>query len=201
VSVTVRPSWGSRQALILCHGCRSAMAAGVRRLMDFIEDFIPLQFPLCFFAAHFQSRDSLLLVAVNYNQTGLVRQALAQGANPNAHQPCRHCRFNKPALVAASELGLTHIVELLLAHGAHPDITDFERYTPLILASMYPHMDTLRLLLAAGADPNLPGRHGRTALFAAASFGHLAAVDTLLAAGADPDIAVSPCATSVCAQL
>ena len=36
-------------------------------------------------------------------------------------------RYNHPALVAASGLGFTEIVELLLTHGAHPDIMDFER--------------------------------------------------------------------------
>jgi len=47
------------------------------------------------------------------------------------------------------------IVELLLNHGANPDLQDKQGNTPLHLVTFYGYANIAKLLLEHGADPNI----------------------------------------------
>jgi ankyrin repeat protein len=131
----------------------------------------------------------------------------------NAKEKCRdtgssfHCEI---ARIYEEERGFVYIEEdNLIAHSIHGDVEkvknalalgiDLDDYrngngdTPLALAAVYGHNETVKILLDAGADPNdinpEDDRDGRSVL-------HLAvrgkksegAIELLLDAGADPNI-------------
>lgn len=61
--------------------------------------------------------------------------------------------------------------------------------TPLILATIRPHIESLRLLITVGEqDVNEQTARGETALYFAALFGHCSAVSFLLDNGANPHL-------------
>lgn len=62
-------------------------------------------------------------------------------------------RFGRTPLGLASTLGSTHVVKLLLEHGANPDFPDSVGQTPLMLAVRNDRADAVAVLLTAGADP------------------------------------------------
>lgn len=79
-----------------------------------------------------------------------------------------------------------HVVELLLKHGADPNIAaDEERYHALHRAVDLGHEAIVQLLLNHGADPLLRDYVGETTLHGACSRGHPGIVNRLLDAGAD----------------
>jgi hypothetical protein len=81
------------------------------------------------------------------------------------------------------------LVDLLLHHGADPNLRVRHQGTPLIKAAGIGNVEIIELLLAAGADVNLPADDTATAhtpLTQAAYRGHLEVVRRLLEAGADP---------------
>jgi ankyrin repeat protein len=76
-------------------------------------------------------------------------------------------------------------VELLLRHGAHPDLRNPAGASALMLAAAAGSPGVVRALATAGADLNARDQRGETALYRAASEGNVACVDALLIAGAD----------------
>ncbi|XP_048865095.1 ankyrin repeat domain-containing protein 50 [Brienomyrus brachyistius] len=101
----------------------------------------------------------------------------------------------RPLLMDAVCTGSAGVVELLLAHGAAPEVQDAQGQTALIAAARHSQVGALRVLLGWA------GRHGETglrlinhadaegwtALRAAAWAGHVEAVHLLLEAGAAVD--------------
>jgi ankyrin repeat protein len=147
----------------------------------------------------------------------MIRILLEAGANPNLQlklQPMyRHIKDDRgadrmlnigatPLLRAAKGHDLAAI-ELLLKHGAHPNLPNRDGTTPLMAAagvsasSIDTRGDygtplaagnakrTLDLLLANGADLGLRDNSGKTALHGAASWGWNEAVEYLVSQGAD----------------
>ncbi|CAA9358194.1 MAG: hypothetical protein AVDCRST_MAG72-2002 [uncultured Nocardioidaceae bacterium] len=102
---------------------------------------------------------SVLQYALYHSPLPLIEQLLDAGADPNYDD---HDGF--PSVMAALS-GLVEapgasprpdvpaVVELLLAHGAHPDQRGVNDYTPLHFAASLGRLDLLLLLLAHGADP------------------------------------------------
>ncbi|CAG0897501.1 unnamed protein product [Cyprideis torosa] len=79
------------------------------------------------------------------------------------------------------------VVELLLAHGADPNIANSgDETSPLHHAKS---AETAELLIAKGAEVNAKDRRGKTPLFEATENHHHSVVEVLLANGADPNIA------------
>ena len=131
-----------------------------------------------------------LTTACMRKNTELVWSLLGRGANPNTMDG----RLQFPLEAAISEPG---IIEILLEHGADPNIHFIHDSTALIQASRSDHSsglkrqniinyEVLALLLRHGADPNLAHRRtARTALMVAASNLHANSVLLLLEYGAD----------------
>lgn len=80
------------------------------------------------------------------------------------------------------------IAAALLKYGANPNSPDANGETPLHLAAMANHLDTVRLLLQHGANPNPRDRFGSTPLmYGALNSPEL--LEALLSHGADPNLA------------
>jgi uncharacterized protein len=140
-----------------------------------------------------------------------TRLLLAAGALPNTQHPDN----GQTALIVASTMGNTDIVEALLENGADPNIRDGNSFTALHAAvrdsdygtdrgGRVSAAATVKVLLAHGADPNArlnqKGRQsvravneiafqGATPLALAAEVNSLDAIKELVKAGADPNIA------------
>ena len=102
----------------------------------------------------------------------------------------------KPLHIAASQ-GYSHIVRILLAHGASLNVQDQNLETPLHHAASQGHSHTVRILLAYGASLNVEDQNLKTPLHHAARNGQTAIVKLLLNAGANPNVLdfelTSPC--------
>ncbi|CAG0902291.1 unnamed protein product [Cyprideis torosa] len=90
-------------------------------------------------------------------------------------------------LLLATLNGRHSVVEVLLAHGADPNITNrVEETSPLHQAKS---AETAELLIAKGAVVDAKDKSGETPLFFATGSGHHSVVEVLIANGAEPNIA------------
>lgn len=80
------------------------------------------------------------------------------------------------------------MIELLLKHGAKPDLQADREDTPLLAASEAGSTDTDKILLGAGSDINWYRGKNDTALYVSCKYQNTKAVELLLAHGADPNI-------------
>ena len=90
-------------------------------------------------------------------------------------------------LLGATSYGYVKCVDLLLQHGADPNIADKDRTTPLHLTCVKDYDVCVSLLLQHGADPNISDKHNMTALYIACQSGHYKCALLLLQAGASVD--------------
>lgn len=89
-----------------------------------------------------------------------IRAPLTAGADVNARGP-----NGRTALMRSAPAGNTQGVDLLLANGANPNITDYkEGRTGLIIAAEAGHNEVASSLFNTGADPNSKDRLGETAM-------------------------------------
>lgn len=114
---------------------------------------------------------------------------LAAGADPNAQDN----RGQTPLTVAIGvESSGPELVELLLKHGANPELPTKGGRTALLVAAQIGDPGYVRQLLKAGADVNVQTPNGDTPLhLVAKSFGKewAQAAQLLIEAGADPYVA------------
>ena len=128
-----------------------------------------------------------IIGALDIGNDKVLKKALTKGTiGPNM-------KFNGfPILSYAIKNNHDHIVSLLLAHGANPNIKDYRGETPLFYSARYAPTNTAIIapLLESGADPDIQvGKAGYTVLnFAVKSQRNLTFVKKLLASGADPNI-------------
>ena len=121
----------------------------------------------------------LSLACVNGNP-GILEDLLELGALPNLPAA------GEPPLLTCARTGSVDAVELLLSHGANPNITeDWKGQTAVMWAAAEDHAEVVETLVAHGADVNAAATPGQAALFIAVQLGHDATVRALLAAGAD----------------
>jgi peptidoglycan/LPS O-acetylase OafA/YrhL len=117
----------------------------------------------------------------------LTNWIAATAAQSAAARPNPVAANSTPDLWTASTTGNSPLVTSLIKDGADPNAQDPTfGITPLSLAAIHDHTESVRLLLAQGADPRRPNRDGATALHAAAFFGRPEIARLLLDANADP---------------
>jgi ankyrin repeat protein len=148
----------------------------------------------------------------------IITMLLDRGANPNAqtklripHRQVPYDRYTEPMLnigvtplIRAAKAGDVPVVKLLLAHGADPNLPNFNGDTPLMAAAakgwinsptrgaFYTEEQALEIygmLRAAGANVNARTHFNETALHSAALRGWNEIVKKLVADGAELDVA------------
>ncbi|AGE56187.1 ankyrin repeat PH and SEC7 domain containing protein [Paramecium bursaria Chlorella virus NE-JV-1] len=105
------------------------------------------------------------------------------------HVVCQMEIHSCPTLCEAARDGHHECVQMLIAAGADPNVTDPYEMVPLHWAARDGHHECIQMLIAAGADPNVADPHGFTPLYWAVFAGHHECVRMLIAAGADPNVA------------
>ena len=90
-------------------------------------------------------------------------------------------------LKLAAKKGLEQCVEVLLNHGADPNIPDNEDYLPLHNA--VGNKEVLKLLMESTTDINKQTQKGETPLYLSVDHGSVACSTMLLEHGGDPNIA------------
>ncbi|CAI7678719.1 unnamed protein product [Penicillium pancosmium] len=88
------------------------------------------------------------------------------------------------SLIAACQTGKLWIVQLLLQHGADPNVANHLGVTPLRQAIIRGHTDIVQLLLEMGSDPNAPDSQGSTPLHCAAHGSSVEILEALVESGA-----------------
>ena len=94
------------------------------------------------------------------------RLVVGCGVDPNVKED----DYGATPLHVAAEYGYSEIVEVLLEHGAAPNIREKYGDTPLHYAAMFGNSKVVEVLLEHGADPNARNNFGRTPLHYAAAF-------------------------------
>ena len=89
-----------------------------------------------------------------------MRQALADGADPNTRDP----QSGSTLLATAALMGHTKFVALLLEHGADVNAKSRDGGTALHAAAFLGRAETVKLLLENGADTTLRNNMGSTAI-------------------------------------
>ena len=101
--------------------------------------------------------------AVFIGNLPVVKQALTDGADPNAKDP----QSGSTMLAIASLMGHTKVVALLLENGADVNAKSRDGGTALHAAAFLGRVETVKLLLEKGADITLRDNMGSTAINAA----------------------------------
>lgn len=138
-------------------------------------------------AAGLSAQDRLAFF-VNHARQGKLdelKQDLDSGIDVNGRDS-----LDQTALLAAVSHNELGEVQLLLAHGADPNLADNAGWTSLHYAAYFGSgTDIIGALLDRGADINRRNDRGITALYFASATGHDAQVKLLLDRGADRSIA------------
>ncbi|PQE14382.1 multiple ankyrin repeats single kh domain-containing protein [Rutstroemia sp. NJR-2017a BBW] len=129
-----------------------------------------------------------LQTAAAEGHVDIVKELLIRGANVNA----RTSNPNFPqrtALYGACELGWDEIVDILLEHGADPNLGGGENDYPILAAARNGESEIINKLILAHADVNVvSGDDGSTALILfAKNFSGLEPLERLIDAGAAID--------------
>lgn len=88
----------------------------------------------------------------------------------------------------AVEIGMRHLLQVLLAKGADPRASAKSGETALHLAALHPDPVFTDLLLAAGADVQARNADGESALYWAVLSGHSVVAQRLISRGADANL-------------
>ena len=134
-------------------------------------------------AGDFMSDTQLINSAGNGDLEG-VKQALDKGAEVNGKEP----QIGATALIAASIMGHTEIMKLLVEKEANVNAADNNAFTPLIYSAAKGNVEGIKLLLEHGANVDTRNANGETALIRAAGEGHADVVRILIEKGADLNI-------------
>ena len=148
--------------------------------------------------------NNALLEQVKKNDLAQVESLLVRGADINSRDSTkfRSCTDANPPRTRYTPLILstfrhsrdsrvkrnTAMMDLLLKHGANPNLGDTHSKTPLHFAASQGDVAAVQALLSHGADANVKDYVGDTPLIAAAYGNNIKVVKLLLAHGADVNI-------------
>ncbi|CAO2648680.1 Nn.00g079470.m01.CDS01 [Neocucurbitaria sp. VM-36] len=146
--------------------------------------------------------NSVLFKAIKKGRADMVSLLLKYGASANEVIPqyrtydsatqawtAKGKIIGGTPILAASDLGLEDILNILIEHGADVQTHNTEGETAIFEAAEGGHSSLIAILIGRGVDPSKSGNHGKTPLHAACWGGHTDAVATIL--GAASNIAVS----------
>ncbi|CAH3168707.1 unnamed protein product, partial [Pocillopora meandrina] len=123
------------------------------------------------------------MVAAAKGQEKTVNLLLSKGADPHIKN-----FIGLNLLHAAAEGGNTSIVRSMLSFDIDINSKDDESSTtPLMIAVMENHVESVNCLLKHGADPSLKGKGGWSLLHCAAQSGNVIIIETMLSKGLDID--------------
>lgn len=104
--------------------------------------------------ANLEKTDSYKITPLHYTciigNINIVKLLIQHGANVNVTTTDE---YKETPLYSACERGYKDIAELLIQHGANIQQTCSENLTPLSIATIRYHIDTMELLVNKGADP------------------------------------------------
>jgi ankyrin repeat protein len=162
---------------------------------------VPLALYQFFFYYVRKPLNDALIEAVKKNDLAQVESLLVRGADINSGDSTRFrsCTEAFPPRTRRTPLILsmfkfsrdpqaewdTAMMDLLLKHGANPNVGDAEGKTPLYFASSQGNIPAVKALLSNGADANVKDSTGDTPLIEAAYRGNIEVVKLLLAHGAN----------------
>eukprot|EP00931_Biecheleriopsis_adriatica_P074476 TRINITY_DN48524_c0_g1_i1.p1 TRINITY_DN48524_c0_g1~~TRINITY_DN48524_c0_g1_i1.p1 ORF type:complete len:311 (-),score=50.07 TRINITY_DN48524_c0_g1_i1:36-917(-) len=112
----------------------------------------------------------LLLSRLAFANNCMSRTQLIHSKETNGWYPLYRAAWN----------GRDDCARVLLAARAHPEGIEGGRYSPLVAAARWGHVETVAALLQARADANKKNLFGESALMLARSQGHQAVVNLLL---------------------
>jgi ankyrin repeat protein len=124
--------------------------------------------------------------AVSSGNAELVEHLLNLDVAPNGTAGSSENQFMP--IMAATALGDTNMVSLLVEKGAEVNVKNASHTTPLMFAAMNGHTEAVRLLLSYGAEVNTVNQMGRTAAMFAAADGSTQILELLVAHHADLSI-------------
>jgi ankyrin repeat protein len=128
-----------------------------------------------------RDRDQLtpLFFAIKRKRVNLVSLLAEAGADPSAMGP-------RGTTLVHHAAELPGALEILVKHGADPNVRDANGNTALLVAAATGASDSASALLKAGADIHAANAAGDTPLHVAIRNDRLRVVEILLGAGADP---------------
>ncbi|KAF8247669.1 ankyrin [Wilcoxina mikolae CBS 423.85] len=167
------------------------MAVSLNRLLDYDDDYFQMR----------THAPRLLSLAIECNQEHIMELLLSRGAQIEAN---KRIISGKTPLLMAVQFGInSNLVEILLSHGANPnvrctnDFNSFRGYTALHIAASSGDarsVEKVRMLLenAANTDDRvgMTRKSGRTAIHCAASVGNPEAIRHLVEYGANIKVKV-----------
>jgi len=129
-------------------------------------------------------------VAARRGAVFVLEMLLAYGADPNV--ACHRDYGGATAILTATKLGHTQIVELLLRHSANCNLPDAQGLTPLHVAASAGNAELVKLLLSHGANVTAADNLCRTPALWARENGHGALADMMSHSVPVIDSAISP---------
>ena len=126
-----------------------------------------------------------IIRAAALDQVDDVKSLIAMGADVNAHDPMDATPLSYAVRSGSRKRGHVPVIQLLLQHGANPNVSVSCRLTPLMYAVQRGDVKAVELLLAHKADVNATTQEGHTALMGASILGSPEIVSLLLKHGAD----------------
>ena len=129
---------------------------------------------------------SPLGLAAFFGHPKIIAYLIEQGANVNApsKNPMRVCPLHSAVAYRQSSVAY-EIAEMLLAHGADPNVFQGGGWTPLHAAAVHGQLALAKLLLVHGADVNAVSENGKTPLQMAAHSENQKMIELLRRHGAE----------------
>jgi hypothetical protein len=99
--------------------------------------------------------DNALTLAVMFGHWAVVRELMIHGADSSVQSGGKTVYEGQPPLVMAAVQERADILQVLLQHGANPNIRDRDMQTALQWALLKGNREISEFLLASGSDPQL----------------------------------------------